>query len=210
MYKVQIDDAFIREQEFHKLHKATVGLEWYEEDFLPNMLDYLNQYNHVDCTNNNKPIRKLKPPKYEQYGQGFRQILKEYCDLVDEKIKDSCYTNQERAEHLLLLEPKIKEYVDKLGTAKIRALGYNMSSMKQSIYQSLPEVQRAIVIEIESNFNKNVVYTSKEIKDFLQILYNKIDYKKSAKATDLDKFFNLEKKKRKIDGKAVDSIIFLN
>ena len=129
----------------------------------------------------------------------FRQILKEYCDLVDEKIKDSCYTNQERAEHLLLLEPKIKEYVDKLGTAKIRALGYNMSSMKQSIYQSLPEVQRAIVIEIESNFNKNVVYTSKEIKDFLQILYNKIDYKKSAKATDLDKFFNLEKKKRKID-----------
>ena len=58
-------------------------------------------------------------------------------------------------------------------------------------------------------FDKGVVYSSKEVKDYLQELYNNLKLGKKAKATDLNEFCKIDKRNRGINGKVQDSIIIL-
>ncbi len=219
LYKDKMIDCYVRYNEKTNELDYDKILEL-SEDFKFKMVyeTYINGFSireaylkaGFDLTHAQEYAQETEDFIYKATTMQFGQILKEYCDLYDDKIQNECYEKEERLEHLLALEPKIKEYVDKLGTTKIRALGYSIKAMKQGIYQNLPTVQNAIKIEIENNFKKDTVYTSKEVKIFLQELYTKLDYKKAAKATDVESYFKVDKKKRKIEGKPIDSLIFLN
>jgi hypothetical protein len=139
----------------------------------------------------------------------FKEILKEYCDIVDCKTRHNCYIDENRLGHLINLEPSIVDIVKKLGTSKIRTVNYNKKAINQSLYQSSDEVNNAVRIELQKLFKINMIYSSKEVKAQIQSIYNKLKIEKKAKATDLIEYFKIDKKKRNINNKVEDSILIL-
>ena len=209
VYIAQLKNAFEFEQEFHKKHPATFGNEWYDENLLPTMMAYLNSINHINYTKENKP-KRVYNPKYEVIGENFKSILKEYCDLIDERIVPEHYTKEDRLKHLELLEPTIKTIVEKLGTNKCRTLNYAKKGINEAIYTKSNAVTNSIKSTVESQFEKNKIYTSKEVKIMLQQTYDKLKMNKKARATDIADFFIVDKKSRNINGKSTDSVVIIN
>jgi hypothetical protein len=71
------------------------------------------------------------------------------------------------------------------------------------------EVTNAIKFKINERFAFGQVYSSQEVKVNLQEIYNAMKLKLTAKANDVKNYCSIEKKSRRINGKVVDSIVFL-
>lgn len=164
-----------------------------------------------------KPTIELKLPKIynltkEQFiadnrinrikGTGtFREILEEYCKLIDKQ------ENINRQENLIKLEPEIKDIVIKLGTSRIRSLSYSKSAINKELYQSSTEVTEAIKENLINLFESNKFYSSKDIKQVLQKLYKQLNLTKKAKAVDVSNYLNAKATVRRFEGKSIKGFV---
>ena len=82
-------------------------------------------------------------------GYNFREILEEYCQLIDNN------ENSNRQEQLVRLEPTIKDIVNKLSTSRIRSLSYSKSAINKELYQSSTEVTEAVKETLIDLFESN-------------------------------------------------------
>lgn len=137
----------------------------------------------------------------------FKSILKEYCNIIDCRIQATCTDNEERMHQLLKLEPTIFNIVAKIGTSKCRTLGYTKKAINQYLYDSSTEVNDVIRIKITEKFKKGKIYSSKEVKEYIQDVYNNLKLKKKAKATDISEYISVNKSRKIIDGKKVEIFI---
>ena len=53
-----------------------------------------------------------------------------------------------------------------------------------------------------------VSFPTKEVKEYLQTIYDDLKLNKKAKATDINEFCNKKKKKRYVNKTTIDTIIF--
>ncbi len=139
----------------------------------------------------------------------FRDIIKEYVDIIDCKNCEDCTHDDMRLKHLECLEPEIKDIIVQIGTSKVRSLKYNLKRINQHLYSGSNEVTNAIKARLDITIEKNKIYPSSEIKTMLQGIYNNLKIDKKAKATDLTEFYTIDKKNRGINGKVQDSVIIL-
>lgn len=139
----------------------------------------------------------------------FKTIMVEYCNLIDCRNSHNCYPNEERIKQLEILLPEIKDIVNLIGTSKIRTLNYSQKAINQFQYNISDEVNKVIKLTLETMFKKGIVYESSVVKQELQLLYQTLKISKKAKATDLENYFVIDKKKRFIKNKVTDSIIIL-
>ncbi len=199
VYIAKIDNAFEIEQKFHSEHKSTFGNEWYEEDYLEIIMNYLNEKEHEDVTNINKAERVYKP-KYKVIGETYKLLLKEYCDIVEGK------NSELTEEYILSIIPEAKLIVDTLGTSKIRTSNYIKKDLTSLVYSNSDEFKTAVKHAILTKFQYGKVYPSSYVKQEIQAIYKNLHAIKKAKATDLNEYFEISKKKRLINGKTTDSI----
>lgn len=198
LYIAKLENAYLLEQEFHNNNNSISGNEWYDENMYDSIISFIKKNKHKDCTNDIK-IKKIRTTKYQDY-DSFKSILKEYCNLVDNNH------DEEKLKKLELLEPSIKEIVNKLGTEQVRTSNYIKKNLNEMVFTKTDEFKNVVKYSLLEKFNLNQVYTSAEIKQELQKIYNKNKGKKKAKATDLADYFIIDKRKRRVGNMIVDSV----
>lgn len=105
--------------------------------------------------------------------------------------------------------PLIYEAFDRLGETKMKALEYRKKDIENAL----------LIISNESSFYYKVVklldlkvgrwYSRAEIKLKLKNIYKKLHIEKTAKGTDLKKWFDFKLKNRQINGKLVSGIVVI-
>jgi hypothetical protein len=92
-------------------------------------------------------------------------------------------------------------YVILLGPNKIKALDYRRGNLDNAANEILSK--DGILEKLQGHFTDGTEYTLKEIKSTLQSIYNELGIKKTAKATDLENYYNLVSFNKRIGGKKV-------
>ncbi len=138
----------------------------------------------------------------------LRNALKEYCDLVNSDDQSS--ETIDRKCYLETLYSDIKHWVSKLGTSRIKTLGYSQKKINQVLHDSSYEVSRAIKSHLKQQLVVDEFYSRNEVKSMLEARYKECKVTKKAKATDLEEFLTVKAVSRKINGKTVRGYVILS
>jgi hypothetical protein len=104
-------------------------------------------------------------------------------------------TTKENFDNFLELIPgKYKDYYKIVGPEMMRACGCEEYKIKKAWTEKLmnQEVKEDVDLEIYGSFVIGKRYSNKHIKDVLNELYEKLGYKKKAKATDLEVYYAMK------------------
>jgi hypothetical protein len=137
-----------------------------------------------------------------EYDNLIRKIPVYYIGNIDERIR---LIEQEK--------PLIKEAFEVLGVELVKSLNYNVSNIKRKIISTLVDTSvdsKVVKCLTEMGVESGTIKTTKEWKSILQQVYNDLNLKqtynhtKTAKATDLEQWFEIKKTTPKIDGKTTE------
>jgi len=127
----------------------------------------------------------------EQKVEEFNEI-KTVKDKLKFLVEYSKTTSKENLENFLELVPgKYKDYYTIVGPEIISACSYAESEIKKRWMETVSnsEIKDDVVSEIYKTFKVGQRYTKKNIKVVLSDLYERLGYKKTAKATDLELYY---------------------
>ena len=111
---------------------------------------------------------------------------------LSEKFKYICSLDESTILSCLPHLPEvITNYCTVLGTERIRALGYNITSMKREYEGIIGNQEIDIKAAIIKEFLVGERYTKNYIKDRLSFIYNSLGYSKTPKAIDIEEFFKV-------------------
>lgn len=118
-----------------------------------------------------------------------------------EKIKYLCnldvdLSESELEEVFIKIPDMFRNLYLGLGPERCKALGYNYTALKKDYENKFFDSSR-IDNEILNQFAPGNKLSGKNIKEFLQRIYNRLGYEKTAKATDLEKYFEVKRIKLK-------------
>ena len=113
--------------------------------------------------------------------------------LVDLENIDGI-TEKDISSFLELIQPKYKEYYLVMGPKFIKQFSCKEAEIKRewAKLKSNDGVKDKIDQEIYRTFEVGKRYTKSGIKDTLNKLYEKLGYKKKAKSTDIDLYFEVK------------------
>lgn len=173
VYIAQLSNAFELEQIFHKQHSSVHGNEWYSEDKLVAMMDYLNSITHTKYNYEPKVTIKLTlKDVVEEYQKGDSDYVAwaiEKYDFLEDAIQYLGYD-------------KIKEY-DYSQTRIKRALLAFSDRSKEVTIKSLLE---------EYGLTTGVSTPNERLKVIFSEIYTKLGINKTPKAIDLEYYFNVK------------------
>jgi len=95
--------------------------------------------------------------------------------------------------------PFLKEAISFLGYSEIERLNYNHTNIKRVIEKKRLQSKSSRVanlLEVEG-VTTNKYFTNTELKAILDRVYKMVDYYGSAKATDIEKYFNVRVREAK-------------
>ena len=121
--------------------------------------------------------------------------IKRVNDRIRYMMDYSDNASKENLDNFLELIPgKYKDYYKIVGPELIRAYGCEESKIKKAWMEKISnsEVKDDVVSEIYCTFIVGQRYTKKNIKTILNDLYERLGYKKKAKATDLELYFYMK------------------
>jgi hypothetical protein len=170
VYIAQLDNAKELEQEFHSRHQATFGREWYEEKLLDTMLEFINKYQHINCTNVKKEVN-IKP--------NFKDTI------IDFQKSDNEFAIKAFKRYTFL-----RDAIEKLGFKGIEELEYNATNIKRKLI-TLSKTSNANKIgkELELTLNEGQFYEYKTIKRILYAIYNKYIPCSKTTAKDIQNYY---------------------
>lgn len=122
----------------------------------------------------------------------FRDKMKLYCNFLDQ------YGGLLKTTDLPCVPRDYQNYVNLLGTKRVRALSYQKSDLENETNSTTS--QHKIKQLILSTYSSDRFYVATDIKFKLQEIYNSLGLKKKAKATDLGEYFEIRKITKRIDG----------
>lgn len=141
------------------------------------------------------PSEKLK--RNENAKTNFKNAFNEYAKIqseyLDNKFNLISKANSERISYLLEAYPNIKEAYNLLGVKEVKELNYHQTNIKNKLI-SLSDVgnENKIAKILSGTFNINMWYELDKTKEIIQNAYNQLEIKKTAKATDLKKYYFTE------------------
>jgi hypothetical protein len=103
-------------------------------------------------------------------------------------------TKENLGNFLELVPSKYKDYYNIVGPETIIRNSYVESEIKKAWLEKVSneEVREDVIAEIYCTFIVGQRYTKKNIKEILSDLYEKLGYKKTAKATDLELYYYMK------------------
>ena len=133
--------------------------------------------------------------------KGHKDRLKYLCEQSD------------RPEFSALLDSvpykRFKEYVVKLGVEVCRSVGYKIEELNKKL--SIRSFDKNLLKEkIYETFKVGNSYTRSGIKEILAGIYKEIGYKATAKASDLDNYFEYKKGLVTVNNKRASSFKLIN
>lgn len=125
--------------------------------------------------------------------------------LTNGGFKEFCLryiNNPEERRYLADRLPVIKETYDKLGADRMKALSYNSKRFMSELQITSDKSQSYIKKKLAENLSLDVDYTVNEIKTLINDVYRQIGIKKKSTANDIEDYFKVKYKKKKINGKS--------
>jgi hypothetical protein len=125
--------------------------------------------------------------------------------------EDKTLTGQDIEAFLEIIPPKYKDYYTIIGPKIIKACSYLESEVKKRWRKEIKgdDYNEQVISRIGDMFRVGCKYSKSGIKDSLKKLYQELDYKKTAKATDLEIMFVMKAIKVQEDGKWVNGFEIL-
>ena len=147
-------------------------------------LDDFNNYQESRLSSNSDDFVKKSVDEFN----GIKAVR----DRLKFMIEYSKTASKENLGNFLELIPgKYKDYYDIVGPDIITACSYVESEIKKKWRETLSngEIKDEVTDKIYRTFIVGQRYTKSDIKDVLNNLYEKLGYKKKAKATDLELYY---------------------
>ena len=158
--------------------------------------NYFNQLRVISGIN--KICGDYQYPIDELFGifyitKDFPTRMKAYCDFLESHPGAQDEVEQKSVG---IIDSEYHTYYRKLGLDKIRANSYQHSKLELLINAGNINIKDKI-LEV---FKPGTTLSKKEIKESLQNIYNNLSIKKTAKATDLEEYFEILQTKLKDKG----------
>ena len=193
---------FLLHEYFSKFRYEKYGREWFYKD--DTILEFFTKpFSEIkDILIKYRESKKVKqlPVSISKIIKEFRndisadslKILKDLLDLRDfsERIKyiTTVHLDDTIWSELLLILPEYFKIAVELGYDKCKASGWKRSDMRK-VWEIENFDTTPIYAEIYKVFTEGEKYTSAYIKSTLKDIYQKFNYKKTAKATDIEEYF---------------------
>ena len=121
--------------------------------------------------------------------------IKAVRDRLKFMVEYSKLANEENLGNFLELIPgKYKDYYNIVGPETITRYSYVESEIKKAWLEKVSNegIREDVITEIYCTFIVGQRYTKKNIKEVLNDLYERLGYKKKAKATDLELYYYMK------------------
>lgn len=155
-------------------------------------------------------------------GRTVRQTYKDNDISTDSKIPDDLLTTTFRSlclkyiqgdvdrVYIAYKEPLVKQAYDCLGQDKMKALCFKKEQIRKAVFDVKPEILDAVEIEIRSRFKVGSSYLTSEVKKIIASIYAELGVKKKKpKATDLKAYFQINRRKKSVNGRSTEFIEIL-
>ena len=147
---------------------------------------------------------KLKANKNAKIS--FKDLFVEYAKIRDSQLFNFNLGNTDDRRSLIELnKPLVPEAYDALGVERVKELNYNVANIKRELVK-VSDASKATKIKqlIEQSLPFLTPIPLKNIKQVLKEIYALLGMTASPKATDLAKWYEINKTTPKIKGKSVD------
>jgi hypothetical protein len=143
----------------------------------------------------------------------FKDLFIEYANLKKDVLQFYIGRPNPRIDLIEQEKLLVKEAYEVLGVERVKAMNYNVSNIKREIINKRVDISldRKIILCLQDHgVSEGVRKTAKEWKQLLQGIYENLDIRsssktiKTAKATNLNEWFEVKKTTPKIDGKTTD------
>ena len=136
----------------------------------------------------------------------FKDIIKE----VREEYETTYKLTTPILNDALIKYPWLLDAINKLGFEKMATLNYRVSKIKDELLKvSDKTINNKISIKLNKDISLGMWYSNKEIKNMLINAFKIANINNTPKATDINKFYEVKRSNRRIDGKQVDGYIIL-
>ena len=136
----------------------------------------------------------------------FKDIIKE----VREEYETTYKLTTPILNDALIKYPWLLDAINKLGFEKMATLNYRVSKIKDELLKvSDKTINNKISIKLNKDISLGMWYSNKEIKNMLINAFKIANINNIPKATDINKFYEVKRSNRRIDGKQVDGYIIL-
>ena len=194
-----------------------------DNDFIfdPNLVK-VDLFNFKIC-NHLYQLRVNIIEEYEKNGYDYNETELKYVkiarvDKLRETFKDIVLQLEKNPDDEELIYaanikyPFIQEAIEKLGFKKIKYLRYNQEVIKQQLILLSDNNINGKVIRLfrdKVNPKSGVFFDNVYLKDILQQIYDVLGFINSAKAKDIEKYFNVKYTTKKIDGEFIKGYVYL-
>jgi hypothetical protein len=146
----------------------------------------------------------------------FKDLFDEYAMLGEERGNQFIFGNEN--DRIALIEqekPLVKEAFYKLGIKKVREMNYHVGNIKRALINMQTDISTdAKIVKCLKDYGitDGLTEPTKDFKTILQNIYTSLELKnpygkiKTAKASDLENWFEIKKSTPKITGKTTDCI----
>ena len=144
--------------------------------------------------------------EFNHYGN-----TKDRLRYLVEISENNSFTKRDILAFLEMIPPKYKDYYEIVGPDRIKATGCRESDIKKELMRNKvgEDIDDKVFSRMGDLFRVGKKYSNKDIKDKLKKLYQELDYKKTAKATDLEIIYIMKAVKFQEDGKWVNGLEIL-
>ena len=139
----------------------------------------------------------------------FKDLFERYCKIRDNEPQICFRPSAER----ILIEtknPLVREAYEKIGADEVRKMKYHQSNIRRRlIAESQKNFAVKVVEMLDIALKKQTWIPSARVKSELQKIYDSLEIKRTAKATDIDEWYEVERGSRYIDGRNTRCVMIL-
>lgn len=139
----------------------------------------INETRNLQTLGNQKFSTVTKQLDIITGNESFEDLMKSYCEAKENKYSFALFYIEQR-------NINIKYYYDILGSKRIKSLSYKESNLKNEMKNRSNDSK--VIYELDK-LNINTFIECSKLKLILQDIYNRLDLKKTAKATDIMEYY---------------------
>lgn len=167
------------------------------------------QRNGNEITSTDK--HNIRISKLETNGKAkipFKELFDRYAELQadDNKFSLGCFT----ADLIVRRNPLVRESYEKLGAERVRELNYNQTQIKRELLKyEKAELAYKVVQCIKNDLPQQTALPARIVKAKLQQIYDDLEIKQRAKASDIAEWYDIDTCYRNIDGRNTACVILI-
>lgn len=140
----------------------------------------------------------------------FKELFDEYHRLKTTKPFFSLESHEDLCAQIAVKYPLVKQAYEELGADKVQALKYHVGNIKRELTKRQPApTEYKIVKMINTTFAKQTPIAKSRVKELLQGIYDDLGLQRTAKAADLNKWYEVKQTTPKINGKTTACVTII-